>query len=428
MSKQLIIVLILIVVVVAGATAWFLIRGEGGGAIPEIVPENTQSIGFPETSGRSPLNDDIIPLATAGDDTKTGNGFLSEATLSSEDRFMLVARGPVSGAVAVLRKKASSEEKVLSVRYMERATGHIKETKLDQGEPTRISNTTVPKVAETIFVPSGTQMILRVFANVFNEIETVLASVKMPIDDGSVDSPQRTIGTLDGVSIPEEVIDLAISPSGDEVIVLIPSADGVRGVLQSMTGENRREIFALPTSEWLVDWPSGSIISLNSRPLPGANGYLYFASKGEGVPARILGNEQGLTTLVSPNGTKLFAHTNTGKSQGVFLYDIPNAKKIGFPIFTLPEKCVWSKKVSSKIYCAVSVGEFAIEDGLPNSWYRGELQFEDTFWEINTETLATTYLGSPKETADAISPFLDPDENYLFYTNKRDGSLWTLSL
>ncbi|MEI6494976.1 MAG: hypothetical protein WCO03_02855, partial [bacterium] len=86
---------------------------------------------------------------------------------------------------------------------------------------------------------------------------------------------------------------------------------------------------------------------------------------------------------------------------------------------------------SSTLYCAVPTivpaGEY------PDDWYRGEVKFNDSLWQINVADGKTTLLNSPSaslinEEMDATGLFLNPIETRLFFTNKRDRSLWMLDL
>ena len=67
---------------------------------------------------------------------------------------------------------------------------------------------------------------------------------------------------------------------------------------------------------------------------------------------------------------------------------------------------------------------------IPDQWYQGLLSFNDTFWEVNTDTGEITFLADPKgETGkefDVIQPVISVNEGYFIFTNKKDGTLWSL--
>ena len=63
-------------------------------------------------------------------------------------------------------------------------------------------------------------------------------------------------------------------------------------------------------------------------------------------------------------------------------------------------------------------------------WYQGLISFSDSMWIIDTKTQTTNILINPIDVVgkeiDIIKPILSPDENYLFFVNKKDSTLWQL--
>ena len=99
-------------------------------------------------------------------------------------------------------------------------------------------------------------------------------------------------------------------------------------------------------------------------------------------------------------------------------------------IKTLPEKCVWNK-TGDTLYCAVP--KFIGSGEYPDSWYQGEVSFNDQLWKIDIKTLNATLLLDPVmitegEEIDGIKLAIDESENYLFFVNKKDSFLWKLDL
>ena len=62
----------------------------------------------------------------------------------------------------------------------------------------------------------------------------------------------------------------------------------------------------------------------------------------------------------------------------------------------------------------------------------GVISFNDEFWSVNVETGEQNLIYKPsdekKPVQDAINLSLNDKENYLFFNNKKDLSLWGLSL
>ena len=419
MSKQLIAVLIGVIILVAGATMWLLSRSNSPTVIPATTDSSSGSTGFPDSTDTPRPKNDTSVNAPKGDDTKTGNGFLSSSKTTG--KFQELVHEPVAGAIALLRKN-NKNDSILFVRYIERATGHIKELVFGQQEASRVSNTTIPKVAQASFAPEGSAAVVRALTDPFNQVATILAQVKTA--SSTIDSS----GTLFGVTIPEQVSDYALSPSGKDVFTLISDINGgSHGVLQTIAGKNRREVFNSPLSEWLTTWSNEDAINLTTKPSMGLPGYLYAFSTKNSSLHRLLGPLPALGALVSPSGTRIFVSTVSSTGLRTFIYDKTTGTQPATPLLTLAEKCVWSHK-SDALYCAVPDSGASFGQ-LPDSWYRGDNSFNDSFWKIDAKNMATTYLSAPEgETVDGINLSLDPSETTLLFNNKKNSSLWSLKL
>lgn len=417
MSKQLIIVLILIAVLIAGGTFWLLTPKSS--TPKEVATTPSGTTGFPSGGDSTRVKDDTTTTKPEGSDTKTGNGFLSEQNKKKEI-FQELVKDSVAGVIAIERKRENGSNSTF-VRYVERATGHVKELIPGQSDATRIANTTVPKSAQAIFGMGGNALVLRVLTDPFNEISTILASIV------TATSTNGGTGKLDGVTLPEKVSSLAISPDGKRVFTLVPDGEGSRGIVQDISGKNRREIMRSPLAEWEARWGSTGTITLTTRAGNNTTGYVYSLDVENGKLSRVFAGTAGLTTLVSSISTAILASEGGKAGLSTYVYDTKSSEKKAFPLITLSEKCVWSKKTATVLYCAVPESNVPFTS-LPDAWYKGDLSFSDSFWEIDTATMKTTSLGSPEVSVDAINLSLSPSENLLLFTNKSNGHLWSLGL
>src|SRR3989338_5536774 len=70
----------------------------------------------------------------------------------------------------------------------------------------------------------------------------------------------------------------------------------------------------------------------------------------------------------------------------------------------------------------------AIENGTsPDDWYKGIVSFEDSILKLNLSTLKTSSFGLT-DRIDAVGLLLPEDESKIFFTNKKDGSIWKADL
>jgi hypothetical protein len=114
-----------------------------------------------------------------------------------------------------------------------------------------------------------------------------------------------------------------------------------------------------------------------------------------------------------------------GSKLGIFDVKSHSVKELN--LYSLPEKCVWSAN-GVTVYCAVpadmSSGEY------PDSWYQGLVSFTDRFVKIDASTLGMSVIADSayQTPVDATHLFLDDKEGILFFTNKKDSTLWSLDL
>ena len=125
----------------------------------------------------------------------------------------------------------------------------------------------------------------------------------------------------------------------------------------------------------------------------------------------------------------LFTHNQANRLL-LSVFDIDEGEVTDLPLWTLTEKCVWSEKNSVIIYCGAS--NFIPRGESLDLWYQGITSFSDSVWMIDIETQTVKVLADPVNIAgeeiDLIKPVLSQDENYLFFINKKDSSLWSLRL
>src|SRR3989338_8439195 len=95
------------------------------------------------------------------------------------------------------------------------------------------------------------------------------------------------------------------------------------------------------------------------------------------------------------------------------------------PLAIIPEKCVWSKKEANEVFCAIP--KFIEKGTYPDDWYKGIISFEDNLLKINLSTLKTSSF-SLTDPIDAMWLLLPEDESKIFFTNKKDGSIWKADL
>lgn len=309
------------------------------------------------------------------------------------------------------KKTETKTESFPALRYVERATGHVYQIDLDSKKVTKISNSTIPGVYEAIIDSFAKTFIYRYVS----------------AGDNSITSYIATIGETKGSFLPIDIIDISVSPNRDKYFFLAKNLNGVVGATGSFSDNKKSQVFNSPFSEWLSQWISEQKIFLTTKASWSLNGSLFSLDTKTGVLTKVFGGIKGLTTLSNNNGSSVLYGASLETGPRLWLFNEKEHSTKDLDTYGLPEKCVWSKD-NIVVYCAVPNKITGIQ--YPDSWYQGLISFDDYFVKINTETLSkTTLANSITETpVDATKLFLDKEENTLFFTNKKDSTLWSLDL
>jgi len=308
-----------------------------------------------------------------------------------------------------------------ALRYVERATGNIYQTFADKIEERKFSRTVIPKIHDAFFGRSGQAVVMRHLKPDDQTIETFVGALPKEILGEDVDNYEIT-----GSFLAENIQDLSLSPDTSRMFYLLNGGEGVVGTIFSFQDSKKIQVFGSPFTEWLSYWPSSKIVTLSTKPSALVPGYMYMINLDTKGLTRVLSGINGLTTLMSPDG-KLVLYGDNNLSLQAYQRDTKTSTLLG--VRTLPEKCTWNK-VSAFVYCAVPVDPPA---GLyPDGWYRGEIAFSDQIWRINIESGSAELLADPLlllgTEIDGTRLALDAGEDYLFFVNKKDSSLWELKL
>ncbi len=147
----------------------------------------------------------------------------------------------------------------------------------------------------------------------------------------------------------------------------------------------------------------------------------------------IIKGKFGADYVWSPNGEKFIISSVIEKNGNNMALETGKTNKteefvnLNFP--TLASKCVWTKN-NKTIYCALASGipEDAI---MPNDYQSKKFYTVDSFWKIDTETGKkdrVVKMDDITEKIDATNLFLSPNEDILFFINRRNDSLYRITL
>lgn len=181
----------------------------------------------------------------------------------------------------------------------------------------------------------------------------------------------------------------------------------------------------------IVEWPAQDKISIRTRPSGLAKSVVYTINLPSNNLEKI--NEgYGMSVLWSPLGDKiLFSETDSkGKNLKLKTIDLQKQTISELNFVTLPEKCVWSQD-NRNIFCAIPK-KISTSGILPDDYYKNKIFFSDDLWRINldTEEAVKIFEGDEdlQKSYDAQKMILSPQEDYLFFINKKNGLLHSLEL
>lgn len=299
-------------------------------------------------------------------------------------------------------------EIVEALRYVEKSTGHIYEYHLDKKLSGKISNSTIPGVYEALFGNTSQSVLYRYVDNQ-NQIQSYLA----------------TLGAQKGQFLAPGISSAVLSPDKENIFYVNKLGESLTGINLTIKSGASKQIFSSEFTEWLPQWATKQAIFMNTKPSWNIKGSLYALNVSTGALTKVFGGVEGMTTLVNNEGNRIIYNktTNSGPLLGVF----SNNNLTSLNVYGLPEKCVWSKD-SVNIYCAVP--NTLTTNHLPDMWYQGIISFSDTVIKIdsrNGERYTVTNTEST-QAIDAINLQLSQKEDYLFFINKKDGTLWKLAL
>lgn len=328
--------------------------------------------------------------------------------IPEEERALLVqlTKDPVVGATTKY-----GEEKVI---YFKRGEGNIFEIPFDGSAPEeRIFHFTIPSVVDAEWSPKRTYAVVSAVG------EDSLKRLWINITSTS---------TLDSGFFLSDVEDIAFSPIEDKIAIISRDDAGSAILISDPKGKNQKRIASLPIFDADVKWVTKNMLSVQTKPSAFSASLLATLNPQNGASSVLLSDIEGLDVLWNSNGLEFLALETRNNGKGLALSLRSSAKPEDArlqPYITLPEKCVFSKMATSSAYCA-----FPKEWGsgaIPDSWWQGKVSFSDELWLINLAAKTGQQILSGGG-FDMTNLFLSEDERFIFFTNKKDSTLWSFRI
>lgn len=383
-----------------------------------------------------------VPAVETGTDTTTQNGFSpfnkgtttnkppvkqSSSTSTPEQQntpVKLLTLRKLS-ATPVGGMSASTTANTAVIRFIDRGAGHIYEANDKSNEITKISNTTLPKIYESYWNKNLTALVIRYLKEDTNTITNFYAEIRKT----STTTSTTPFG-IKGSYMSPDIDQIAVSPNGDRIFTWnIENGKGV-GYISNFDERNKIRVINGQLTQVLIDWPENNTVTMTTKASANASGYAYTIDTKTGSMKKIIGGLRGLSTKTSKDVKKTLYSVSKNNGFSTALYNSKDESIQDVIFNTLADKCIWSTLRKNEVYCAVPT---EIPSGIyPDDWYKGSVQFVDQIWYLDTTTgevhLLANLLNLSNELIDATQLTLDPKENFLYFINKRDLSLWSLDL
>ena len=301
--------------------------------------------------------------------------------------------------------------------YVDRSNGNIYQTATSTLETTKITNTTIPKVYEAFIGKGGSSVILRTLDESGEKIQTFIGS-------------PRASSTLSGIFTSDTISALSLSPSKDSFFGMTGTVSGL-GNFYSLAGK-ATSAFSHPLKKWIPQWVNSTSIIMTSAPSAKTQNIAYILNTSTKAFTKLLGPKNGLVVSSSPSATKVLYSENKGNQLAFGVYDTKTATETSISNETIPDKCAWSKKDTSTVYCGFPKN--LASGAYPDDWYQGKVSFDDNIKALDVNTLQIKNIenfesGDKQGTEiDATNLMLSSNEKYLLFTNKNDLTLWMLEL
>ncbi|MBU4082501.1 hypothetical protein KKB98_00940 [Patescibacteria group bacterium] len=332
----------------------------------------------------------------------------TEQTASSywSDKIKTISQEPAIGAAVDGQK----------IKYYSSNNGNVFESDFDGSNQTRVSSNILTDLLEILWSPSKDKVIA-----IFDE----RGLPKKYLYDYStkITTPLAT-----------QVRWIAWSPDEDKIAYQYYNSQNEDNniSISNPDGSEWVNVFSTRMKNLIIEWPSRNKISIRTRPSGLAKSIVYAINLPNNNIEKILGEAYGMSVLWSPNSNKiLFSETNSdGKNLKLKImdWDKQTIKELSF--ISLPEKCAWSQD-NRNIFCAIpkKISSSAV---LPDDYYKNKILFSDDFWRIDSDTEEAIKIFEGEDNLensyDAQKVILSPQEDYLFFINKRDGLLCSLEL
>lgn len=351
-----------------------------------------------------------------------GAGLGAESILAASQpgrppRLWKVSTTPVAGAGFL----AGST----TLRFVERATGHIVDVHPQSGTIVRRTNELVPRVYEADVAGDGS-----VAFQFFHEglLTTMLGRLGTTTPEGFFKLVSTDLGT--------PVRALAASPTYPEISFIVATGTMSHLIRSRSDGASPQRLLSLGVGGFDISALPDRAIFLTERPASGVLGRAYEVVNGTLLP-RV--SALGLMFLPRASSTAVIYSEDSSSRVRLFVQPTRTAPVSELTLPTLAQKCVWMPEVrrvgttspaapTLTAYCASP--QTAPGANFVDSWLRGAVHTSDAWFRIDASAALAEKFFTPESTValDVEDPIMDSSGSFISFMNARDKSLWMLRI
>lgn len=434
--KKIILIIIILLLIAGGGYWYFFMRDGQFGTIGRTGSQGGSTLfGTPTGDGQTNITGDGSSVTTGTSSDLTG-----QIPKVKPPTLRLLSNTPVGGY------GASTTASTTVVRWVDRGRGNVYEAYGDTLDIRTISNTIVPKIYESVWNKTASSFIAAtlnddntvstlVYADIRERIlpKEIATSTATSTSGFGVNSSGQSLTKyeLKGKELPPDIIAYAVSPKKDKLFMLINDNGIGVGYVSTFDGKSIKQIFTTPLTQVNVEWPEEKILAITTRGSADEGGYLYFVDPISGVWNKVMGPLRGLGARVSMDAKHVIVSAINGNDDLVTsIYNITKRTGVDAIIQTIADKCVWGNFYKELVYCAAPTNR--TEAVYPDDWYSGKVSMVDKIWQINANTgevkLISSIIDTSNRVIDAFHLGIDDKDNFLYFMNKNDLSLWSLDL
>jgi hypothetical protein len=337
--------------------------------------------------------------------------YLHEVTATSTVVKTGTTTKATSTEVVTVKRVVRSTSTVLL--FVDRGTGYVYGFSMDTNKVFQISNTTLPGIHDAYIIQDGKRIVLRYEDTEKGTIVTMLASIPQ-VTQGQDAKPLENITYL-----PSEVTSIAVNKTKDLLSYIVSTEKGIS--VYTLRDDKPTLVGYTPFKEWTLVY-GGNTLYAYSNPSAYVEGYTVK------IPSLQLVTPARTGLMSNPSERGLWLHS-MWSSTGLLTYLSDGINDVVLQDKTLASKCVWDK--NSTVFCAIPKETPRELEGLPDDWFQGSTQFDDTLVIINGATGDSVPLfsfdGVKENGFDVTNMVLSSDDLLLSFVRKQNGSLWLLN-